>query len=332
MYFAIAYTALLMRTDGENKASLRRGRRRRGLGTLGVLGTLGGLLGVVAQADAAPRGAAACASDEPAFLLRLRGDALERCEAEGEEVRCSSTALGGGARSPLPTPSPPPEDRPRLAPAPGAPVLTVGEDSVEICAPGGGACKTVRASGEVDPGLGLDVAVSERGDLVALAYLESRSVVEVFDVASGKQHARFFGRSRDAFCIFTEFAGAALIVAEAECGSPPSLTWLATPEGKRLADLGGKRGFGFASSPVHLRGDDWAFASARGDLVVVQDVVTGKVRRRVSLGRAKKGATATLLGDAHRLVVAYGGTREGELAVLDLPKLKVRKLAAPCRR
>ncbi len=207
--------------------------------------------------------------------------------------------------------------------------LELGEGDVTICpAAGGAACKTVRASGEVDPGLGLTAELSGDGAKVALAYLGDAPTVEVFAVASGAKLLEARGRSKGALCISGSFAGDALLVAERDCGADAvAALWIAGPDGKRVADAGGGKAFATARAPAHLSGEDWAFASAKGDALAIQDVKTGKVKKKLSLG--KKGAGAMLAADAKQLVAAFADKRLGEVAVVDLTTYKVRKLSAP---
>jgi hypothetical protein len=317
-------------------------RRRSKVGSLAGHAIIAWMIvGATTGRDAAAQEAAGAAApvciagqDTPR-LLRLRGGAVEQC-LELDPVTCYATNLRSGRLSRLPGQPPSNDPLPRFAPDGDEPKLTIGDDTVEVCRANGSACKTLKARGEVDPGLGLGAAANPAGTKAVLSYLDGGTVVETFDVASGKPLGRFTGRSAHSACVNAEFVGATLLVREQECGGATKLTWLATPAGKRIAEVGGKKGMTVAYQPAHLEGERWAFASAAGDTVVVQDVATGKVERRLALGRgptgAGKDATVSLIGDGHTLVVVHQGARQGELAVIDVGTWKVTKhRAARCK-
>ena len=69
----------------------------------------------------------------------------------------------------------------------------------------------------------------------------------------------------------------------------------------------------------------WLAPAARGEAAVIQDVRTGKIKKRIALGA--RSTPATPLSDGKRLVLAYEGKRLGDLAVVDLATYKVTKLA-----
>lgn len=224
----------------------------------------------------------------------------------------------------------------RRAPAEGAQrddatpwKLDVEDDGVKICRRSGGDCKKLRATKEIDPGLGLWAELSEDGQRVALSYSGSSPTVEVFHVATGKKLMEAHGTLKNAMCILGTFAGDVVLIEERDCAEAVSALWLAGPDGKRLASAGGSKAFATNFAPAHISGDDWAFASAKGDAIAIQDVKTGKVKRKISLGW-KTARPPVLIADAkpHRLVAAYGDKQLGRVAVIDLATYKVKKLSA----
>jgi hypothetical protein len=207
--------------------------------------------------------------------------------------------------------------------------LEIGDSSVEICRASGAACKTVRASAEVDPGLGLGAELDASGTIVALAHLSDDTLVETFEVATGKRLMQVRGRSKKAMCISASFLGASLLIRERECGSDGVReSWLASATGEHLAAAGGGKAFASPLAPAHLRGDEWAFPAAHGEALAIQNVTTGKVVKRISLG--SKSSLATVIVDDQRAVIAYQDKRLGDLTVIDLATYKVTKL--PGRR
>lgn len=268
--------------------------------------------------------------DGPLLLQKLQANALETCVEvdSSDDLRCFATDLGKGQLRAIPVPAglAPDASHPRIAEPPPAMKLELGENSVEVCRANGSACKTVRASAEVDPGLGLGAELNAAGTIVALAYLSGDTLVETFEVATGKRLMQLHGRSKKAMCISASFLGESLLIHERECGSDDvRASWLASADGKRLADAGGGKAFASPLRPAHLRGDEWAFPARRGEALAIQNVKTGKVLKRISLGA--RSTLASVIADDQRAVVAYQDKRLGDLAVIDLATYKVRKLA-----
>jgi hypothetical protein len=317
-------------------------RRRLGSVALAAL-----TAGVVVPADAfarTPPPRCLTGGDSPR-LLRLVGDELQLCLDDGSPiVGDSSDAAAPVARAAVRcyaidlatrqislAPSPPfVRPLPRVAAPPPSRQISLDQDGAELC-DASGKCKTLRASGDVDPGLGVTAAVNQAGTLAALAYLAEQTTVEVFDLATGAPLAQLHGRDPRAMCITAELLDRTVLVRERDCGRDAvARAWLAdAATGRHLAEVGGARAFAAGAqpsiSPAHLAGDDWAFTAARGAAVVIQDVRTGKVKKRLSLGA--RATPATPVSDGKRLVIAYEGRRLGDLAVVDLTTYKVTRLA-----
>jgi hypothetical protein len=286
-----------------------------------------------------PRPVACLPEGGPLQLQRLFANSLELCVVEQRGTgkltaaavpTCLTLAIDPGYLSPSSRPFQPPSQLGQDANA-----LEVGEQSVEVC--GGAAhskagdCKTFTAAQAVDPGLGLTAALSADGARVALAYLGARPAVEVFDVVSGRRLFTLAGRERKAPCISADFIGESLLIRERDCGEDAfRATWLVDANGQPLADAGGARTFASPLDPVRLTDELWAFLSARGDAVVLQNVKTGKVEKRLSLGAkvpAAQAAAMSAISDDTRLMIAHAGKRRGELSLLDVATGKLRKLS-----
>lgn len=293
---------------------------------------LTGAVAASVQASPARTEPAAClAGDDHPRWVAVREGKVELClETSGAaRARCYAVALESGALSPLPLTLPGPDSSlPNLRPRVGAPQLAVGESSVEVVREG--RIKVLKVSGEVDPGLGLTASVNPAGTRVAVAYLDSTPRIEVFDASRGLRLGAFAGRYPGLDCAWAEPIGDGVLVVERECGAETGRGYLATVGGQLIAELGGKKRIAPAQDPVYVDGNRWAFTSARGDEVVVQDVVTGKVSKRLALGKGKgPAAPVVAAAEGSTLVVVYGGARLGELAVVDLARHRVRKLRTP---
>ena len=123
-------------------------------------------------------------------------------------------------------------------------------------------------------------------------------------------------------------AGDTLDASRSECGTNTGKEWLASKSGKVLARIGGASPIMTGGPPVHVTDDVWAFAPDTGSVVVLQDVVTGKVMKRVAIGKADPNSLATLVGNSTHLVLVYGGARAGDLAVIDIATGKVTSFSA----
>ncbi|HEX3761947.1 MAG TPA: hypothetical protein VHW23_24775 [Kofleriaceae bacterium] len=249
-------------------------------------------------------------------------DAGARFCFEPGGLACYAVNLQTGAVTAAPAPTG--ADRPQVMPAPDAPKVTEAEADITVCHPDGTACHKLVPKGQVDPGIGMTSAVNRAGTLAALGTQAAnrQSQVETFDAATGKHLATFKLPAKGGMCMFLGFAGDTLDITQSECGAPGGTEWLATRAGKQIAPLGGNPRITSNSPPVHVTGNTYAFATAAGDVVVLQDVVTGKVVRRIAIDEAGPDA-ATLVGDASHLVLIYGGARAGDIVVVDVATGKV---------
>lgn len=281
----------------------------------------GMLAAVTTQVQAAP-----CVKNasEPT-QLSIAGGAVKFCLGQGNQRACYTVALDSGA---LGTIAAPKGETQRFAPTSPQPKIEVGDASVSVCNADGSACRTLKPKGEVDPGLGITAAVNEAGTLAALGYLANRPQVELFDLTNGKRLGKLAAGSKKLMCLELSFVGDSLYVGEAECGSETTSAWLATRMGKKVAAVGGNPAFKPSGDTVHVEKNVWAFGSAAGDAVVLQDVKTGKVSKRIAIGPASDEASAALLGDGKRLVVVFDGSRAGDVAIVDLATDKVTTHAA----
>jgi hypothetical protein len=287
---------------------------------------VGGVLTWWAQlhAQPAPKPAvpASClAADADPVLIAIDGNKLRQCTWDGAHLSCFATDLATGAWSTAAAPAS--TERPRIAPAAGAPKIDVADQSASVCHADGSACKTLTPKAQVDPGLGLSAAANEAGTIGALGYYGDKPWVETFDLATGKRLGRAAAGSKAVKCIAVNVLGDALYVDESVCGGEVSTAWLGSKTGKRIAAVGGAQPIHPSGHAVHLADTQWAFSTSAGDVVVVQDVKTGKVAKRIAVGAAVDTASASLLGDSKRLVLAFGGSRAGDVAVIDVASAKV---------
>lgn len=242
---------------------------------------------------------------------------------EGTAKRsCYMTDLGTGAVSRVAPPSSPGTLPTTPPPVPRPPQVDVTETDVRICHADGTACRTFTPKGPIDPGLGIAAAANDEGTLAAV---NAGPLVETYDLATGKRIAQFKPGPRKLGCIALAFAGDTLVVSE--CGDAAS-AWLVTRSGKRIAAIGGAKPIRPSGDNVHLTGTRWAFSSRAGDTVVIQDVASGKVIKRIAVGPAAPTASAVLVGNETWLALVFGGTRAGDVVLVDLASGKVTSYPA----
>jgi len=283
---------------------------------------LGWVLGLLALASSPARADKPCVDGgDRAENAAVSTTAATFCFDKGS---CYSADLATGH---ITVGKPAPSELPVLAEAPDAPKLTDGESDITVCRHDGTQCKKLATKHEIDPGIGFVSAVNASGTLAAIGVQGEPFFVDVFDVASGKR-TTFKLPSGGGLCGTLAFAGDTLDASRSECGTNTGKEWLASKSGKVLARIGGASPIMTGGPPVHVTDDVWAFAPDTGSVVVLQDVVTGKVMKRVAIGKADPNSLATLVGNSTHLVLVYGGARAGDLAVIDVATGKVTSFPA----
>jgi len=198
----------------------------------------------------------------------------------------------------------------------GETTLTLAKKTAKVCVVGG-SCKTLVPKARIDPGLQMHgVARGERAVLMNMAE------VETFDAKTGARLARFTAGKGDCTNV-TILAPDLLLVNNANCGSDDGGTsFFATAKGKQIAAVP------IPAASAHATGTTVAFVSAGGDEVVVMDGPTGKIAKRVAIGKPASDVFPSVVSDANRLVVVYGRDRAGDVVVVDLATDKARTFAA----
>lgn len=203
-------------------------------------------------------------------------------------------------------------------------LLTMGPGALRVCradpaaAPAAGAetCAQVPLPSGVqrlslsEDGARLAVVVSARG----------RNRVETWDVRASRRVASFPATaSVPGACLRAQALGPSILLGDVGCDGEELGTGgrLVSLAGKTIAPLGGDRAFAASlDQPLPLQGPLWAFVAERGDSVVVQNIVTGAVTRRVPTGPPVEAGSFLAASDgAGHFVIAYGaGPRSGSVA------------------
>lgn len=292
-----------------------------------TFGVLVALVGAAAARAAPP----VCVDSGPLFGVAVSGDRITFCvesDARGSDrdpYPCYALADGkfsAAASVPAGSDGHPPA-RPAVA---GAATAEVKGAVVQVCK---GNCKTWKPRLKPTAKRKLMAAVNDDATLAA-AWLDwpcgeddgaAATSVEIYDVVKAKRLATFKAGSHDEPIVSVSFAGDAAVVHEGEvmCIAGSYKTSLVSKLGGKLGAVGGKGPFA-SGSAVHLTGTLWAFSSTNGDAVVVQDVKTGKLDRRIKLPDPSRADDfCSLHGDAARLVLACSRIDDvADVRVIDL--------------
>lgn len=174
-------------------------------------------------------------------------------------------------------------------------------------------------------------------------------MIETWDADGKRRLARFSARTTAAQpCASVEVLDDTLLVTTTACFDearytrppPPSLAeqlatartaYLVTPRGKRIAAVGDPAAV-MIMTPIKIADHRWAFATQTGDAVVIQDVTTGKLVRRIATGAPVAPGMVDVAGDANgHLVLVYGGAtaRAHTLAIVDVARGALTTFSAP---
>src|SRR5688572_29784814 len=112
---------------------------------------------------------------------------------------------------------------------------------------------------------------------------------------------------------------AVVMLGDAEAGKGTAEVWdvvkrkkLYTTKGKKLADVGGKDFGSYSEVAVQVKDNVWAFLEENGSAIALQDVVTGKVAKTISLAPLWAPESA-----AAPAAPAEGEAAEGEAAAAE---------------
>ncbi|MCX5745976.1 MAG: hypothetical protein NT062_26150 [Proteobacteria bacterium] len=251
--------------------------------------------------------------DEAAAITRASSDDLRRVQyCVGRSAQCVTLDLVSGALTRL---APPPIAAPTNA------HVEFTHGTLEICTPAG----TCQGLPSKLP-LPLHAATTALGKFVVL--LAANGHAEVWQVGPGasKRISTFRAARGDLTCGDVAMLGDTIYVSTTDCKMPAARGALYSLLGTKIADVGGKDFGGFGDRHVAISATTWAFLDENGNRIAIQDVVTGKVARTVSIaglfGDAKDafgnpGESALVRLDDGRLAVIAGAPASGSVAVVD---------------
>jgi len=129
-----------------------------------------------------------------------------------------------------------------------------------------------------------------------------------------------------------------IYVAATTCGQPAARATLFTMHGKKIANVGGNDFGAYGNAYAAVDTKQWAFLEENGNQLVVQDLVKGKILKRIDLSVLFKEGGGAMMGNPGesalvrlapgKLAVIGGAPATGHVAVIDVTTGEVKVLKA----
>ncbi len=165
-----------------------------------------------------------------------------------------------------------------------------------------------------------------------------KGYAEVWNVSKTKKAASFRYARGDFKCGEVAMLGDTVYIAASQCGQPAARAALYTLKGRRLGAVGG-RDFGmYGSAFTRLDATRYAFLEENGGQLAVQNIVTGKVVKTVSLeglwrsagtGIGNPGESAVVTISPTEVAVIAGAPATGSVGLVDVTTGEVIVVPAP---
>jgi hypothetical protein len=99
-----------------------------------------------------------------------------------------------------------------------------------------------------------------------------------------------------------------------QCGQPAARGGLYRLDGRKIANVGG-RDFGtYGGAVLRVEGSTWAFLEESGSQLVLQDIVSGRVLRRIDTSLLFKSGGATMGNPGESALVRFADGKLGVIA------------------
>lgn len=125
--------------------------------------------------------------------------------------------------------------------------------------------------------------------------------IALFDTASARRIRTIDGLGNNSYrCVErTSFVGGPLFAVISLCAGPSAHGYLIAPDGRTIGRVGGEGFDAYFARPVHVAGDQWAFADAeQAKRIIIVDVATAKLVRSFEVpARACTGPCPTPWGN-----------------------------------
>ncbi|HPH66227.1 MAG TPA: hypothetical protein PLF40_10800 [Kofleriaceae bacterium] len=259
---------------------------------------------------AAPPAASACIPRDAAFNVAKLDGALTLCTIE---KACWRVDVAADKWQPSPTTLPDPE--------PAVDAVEVTAQGFKICNPATKACETIALPKVETDDLGSTRAVVNE-DQSLLAVFTGQEALRVFDLKTRKQlYTVKPTKSAMNFIGAARFIGPALYVMSSHSPVSSSGKLVNARTGKLITDIGKKGGPVDELMPLALGGDRYAFATWMLDKLLIINVKTGKVLKKVALGGNPKmpleGLTLLALTPDNKIVAVADSIGIALVQVID---------------
>jgi len=248
----------------------------------------------------------------------------------GKQHQCFAVDLGQGTFHRLVAP-------PKLSDRPRARVET-SNPKVDVCA--AGTCTSLIA--KMMPNASTLRAATNEDGTYAVVLLgdapKGRGYAEVWNVAKMRKAATFRYARGQFRCGDVAMLDNTIYLSAAQCGVPAARAGLYNLRGRKIANVGGRDFGSFGNSYVHLDDHTWAFLSENANKLVLQDVVKGKILKKLDTSTlfdhtgAKMGTpgeSAMIRLRDGRLVVIAGSPATGSVATIDVTTGDIKVVPAP---
>jgi hypothetical protein len=217
---------------------------------------------------------------------------------------------------------------PKLSAATDARVETTNPD-LKVCQVD--QCKTLTA--KVLPAMSQIRAATNASGSTAVFLLGNaqagKGYAEVWDVARQKKVARFKYARGEFKCGDVAIIDDTIYLSAATCGAPAARAALYSIKGKKIANVGGTADYGvFGNAYASVEDKQWAFLEENGAQLVVQELVKGKVLKKIDTSALFKenggasmgnpGESALLRIGPGKLAVIGGAPATGHVALVDV--------------
>lgn len=265
--------------------------------------------------------------------------AITHATADGEQVKyciggnadqCFALDTASGAFEKLSEP-------PKSEAAPPARVETTNPD-LKVCQVD--QCKTLTA--KILPAMSqIRAATNETGSVAVFLLGDAQAgkgYAEIWDVTRPKKLAKFRYARGEFKCGDVAILDDTIYLSVATCGAPAARAALYSVKGKKIANVGGSDYGVFGNAYAAVDEKQWAFLEENGAQIVVQDLVKGKVLKKIDTSALFKenggaamgnpGESALLRIGPGKLAVIGGAPATGHVALVDVATGDVKVIKA----
>ncbi len=276
-----------------------------------------------------PRPACVTPSDEAAAITRASADLAHVRYCVGTiDTECFALALDTGRY----TRSEPP--RPRSTA--GAQVVTTSPE-LKVCMSGN--CTALTPN--ILPGSAAIRGATNADGTLAVFLLgdapRGKGYGEIWDVSKTRRAGTFRYARGEFKCGDVAMLDDTIYVSASQCGAPAARATLFSVKGKKVANVGGVDFGTFGGAFAKVDGTIWAFLEENGTQLVLQNVVTGKVVKKIdtsplfklhSADMGNPGESSIVRVSEGQLAVIAGAPATGSVALIDVVTGELRVMPA----